>query len=127
MRRFSFSAALIGLTGLPLAAVAASPAATTKAVPITKAAPEGGPAAASIPLAPAVLGPRPRLNPKVEPSAATKLSPGISDLTAPNSLALPTKPEMVRIQQLRPLSLAEILTISLRDRMRAKQVPRKFH
>ena len=112
MRRFSFSAALIGLTGLPLAAVAASPAATTKAVPITKAAPEGGPAAASIPLAPAVLGPRPRLNPKVEPSAATKLSPGISDLTAPNSLALPTKPEMVRIQQLRPLGLTEILNLA---------------
>ena len=112
MRRFSFSAALIGLTGLPLAAVAASPAATTKAVPITKAAPEAGPAAASIPLAPAVLGPRPRLNPKVEPSAATKLSPGISDLTAPNSLALPTKPEMVRIQQLRPLGLTEILNLA---------------
>lgn len=112
MRRFSFSAALIGLTGLPLAAVAASPAATTKAVPITKAALEGGPAAASIPLAPAVLGPRPRLNPKVEPSAATKLSPGISDLTAPNSLALPTKPEMVRIQQLRPLGLTEILNLA---------------
>ena len=119
MRRFSFSAALIGLTGLPLAAVAASPAATTtksalstNAVPVPKPAPNGGPAATSIPLAPAVLGPRPRLNPKVEPSAATKLSPGISDLSAPNSLALPTKPEMVRIQQLRPLGLTEILNLA---------------
>lgn len=119
MRRFSFSAALIGLTGLPLAAVAASPAATTtkpalstNAVPVPKSETNGGPAAASIPLAPAVLGPRPRLNPKVEPSAATKLSPGISDLSAPNSLALPTKPEMVRIQQLRPLGLIEILNLA---------------
>ena len=119
MRRLSFSAALIGLAGLPLAAVAATPAATTtKAVPATKAVPvakpvsEGGPAAASIPLAPAVLGPRPRMNPKVAPKAATKLSPGVGDLLAPNSLALPTKPEMVRIQQLRPLSLAEILNLA---------------
>ena len=119
MRRFSFSAALIGLAGLPLAALAATPAATTtkavpssKAVPAVNPAPVGGPAAASIPLAPAVLGPRPRINPKVEPTAATKLSPGIRDLSAPNSLALPTKPEMVRIQQLRPLSLAEILNLA---------------
>ncbi|MCX5937454.1 MAG: TolC family protein [Cyanobium sp. LacPavin_0920_WC12_MAG_62_9] len=119
MRRFSFSAALIGLTGLPLAALAAAPAATTtkpalstNAVPVPKPEHNGGPAAASIPLAPAVLGPRPRLNPKVEPSAATKLSPGISDLSAPNSLALPTKPEMVRIQQLRPLGLTEILNLA---------------
>ena len=113
MRRFSFSAALIGLTGLPLAAVASTPAVTTtKPVPITKAGPAGGAAGASIPLAPAVLGPRPRMNPKLEPTAATKLSPGVGDLSAPNSLALPTKPEMVRIQQLRPLSLAEILNLA---------------
>ena len=113
MRRFSFSAALIGLTGLPLAAVASTPAVTTtKPVPITKAGPAGGAAGASIPLAPAVLGPRPRMNPKLEPTAATKLSPGVRDLSAPNSLALPTKPEMVRIQQLRPLSLAEILNLA---------------
>ena len=119
MRRFSFSAALIGLAGLPLAAVAATPATTTtkavpatKAVPVAKPASEGGPAAASIPLAPAVLGPRPRINPKVAPTAATKLTPGVGDLIAPNSLALPNKPEMVRIQQLRPLGLTEILNLA---------------
>ena len=120
MRRFSFSAALIGLAGLPVAAVAATPAANTtkavvpatKSVPAVKSSSEGAPAAASIPLAPAVLGPRPRINPKVEPTAATKLSPSIRDLSAPNSLALPTKPEMVRIQQLRPLGLTEILNLA---------------
>ena len=119
MRRFSFSAALIGLAGLPLAAVAATPATTTtkavpatKAVPVVKPASEGGSAAASIPLAPAVLGPRPRMNPKVAPTAATKLTPGVRDLIAPNSLALPNKPEMVRIQQLRPLGLTEILNLA---------------
>jgi len=119
VRRLSFSAALIGLAGLPLAAVATTPAVTTtkaapptKAVPVAKPVPEGGPAAASIPLAPAVLGPRPRINPKVVPTAATKLTPGVGDLLAPNSLALPTKPEMVRIQQLRPLGLTEILNLA---------------
>ena len=119
MRRFSFSAALIGLAGLPLAAVAATPATTTtkavpatKAVPVAKPASEAGPAAASIPLAPAILGPRPRMNPKVAPTAATKLTPGVRDLIAPNSLALPNKPEMVRIQQLRPLGLTEILNLA---------------
>jgi OMF family outer membrane factor len=48
------------------------------------------------------------LNPKIEPKAATQLKSGVGDLAAPNSLALPTKAEMVRIQQLRPLSLADV-------------------
>ena len=52
------------------------------------------------------------MNPKVAPTAATKLTPGVRDLIAPNSLALPNKPEMVRIQQLRPLGLTEILNLA---------------
>jgi OMF family outer membrane factor len=123
VRRFSFSAALIGLTGLPLAAVAATPAVTTpKAVPASKPAPEGAPAAVSIPLAPAVLGPRPRLNPKVAPTAATQLKSGVSDLAAPNSLALPTKAEMIRIQQLRPLSLAEVQNLAEVNNLNLKAI-----
>ena len=79
-----------------------------------QAAPQPQPQAKSVdtssgvPLAPAVLGPRPRLNPKVEPKAATQLKSGVGDLGAPNSLALPTKVEMVRIQQLRPLGLTDV-------------------
>ena len=129
MRRFSFSAALIGLAGLPLAAVAATPATTTtkpapstNAVPATKSVPGGAPAAASIPLAPAVLGPRPRLNPKVEPTAATQLKSGVGDLAGPNVLALPTKPEMVRIQQLRPLSLAEVQNLAEVNNLNLKAI-----
>jgi len=129
VRRFSFSAALIGLTGLPLAAVAATPAVTTpkavpptNAVPVSKPAPEGAPAAVSIPLAPAVLGPRPRLNPKVAPTAATQLKSGVGDLAAPNSLALPTKAEMVRIQQLRPLSLAEVQNLAEVNNLNLKAI-----
>ena len=134
MRRFSFSAALIGLAGLPLAAVGAPAAVNTKAAPVTKAVPavqavpatqpasEGAPANAAIPLAPAVLGSRPRMNPKVEPTAATQLKSGVRDLAGPNILALPTKPEMVRIQQLRPLSLAEVQNLAEVNNLNLKAI-----
>ena len=103
MRRFSLSAALtaplIGVMGLPWAGQAApQPQPQAKSVDTSS----------GVPLAPSVLGPRPRLNPKVEPKAATQLKSGVGDLAAPNSLALPTKTEMVRIQQLRPLGLADV-------------------
>ena len=103
------------MAALPLAAVAATPAVNaTKAVPKAKAVPQAkaAPQGSSVPMAPAVLGPRPRVNSKVEPKAATQPIPGVGDLLAPKSLELPTKPEMVRIQQLRPLSLAEILNLA---------------
>ena len=107
MRRFSLSAVLtaplIGLVGVP-AAVLAAPQPPQQAQ--TQAKPAATPS--GVPLAPAVLGPRPRLNPKVEPQAATQLKSGVRDLAAPNILALPTKAEMVRIDQLRPLGLADV-------------------
>ena len=109
MRRFSLSAALtaplIGVLGVPMAVLAAP-----QAQPPQQSQSQAKPAAPSsgVPLAPAVLGPRPRLNPKVEPQAATQIKPGVTDLAAPNILALPTKAEMVRIQQLRPLGLADV-------------------
>lgn len=96
VRRPFLKAALIGLAGLPIAAYPAEP--RTAAV-----APEGG-----IPLAPAVKGSRPRLNPNQVKPAATKLEPRVKDLASPQQLALPTKAEMVRIQQLRPLGLTEV-------------------
>ena len=104
MRRFSLSAALtaplIGVMGLPWAGQAAPEQPLPQAKPANTSS--------GVPLAPAVLGPRPRLNPNVEPKAATQLKSGVGDLAAPNSLALPTKVEMVRIQQLRPLGLADV-------------------
>ena len=65
-----------------------------------------------LPLAPAVKGPRPRSNPKVLPPAATQLPAQGVDLGAPAPLALPTKPQEVRIEELRPLSLNESETIA---------------
>ena len=109
MRRFSLSAVLtaplIGLVGVP-AAVLAAPQPQPPQQAQSQAKPAVTPS--GVPLAPAVLGPRPRLNPKVEPQAATQLKSGVRDLAAPNILALPTKAEMVRIDQLRPLGLADV-------------------
>ena len=65
-----------------------------------------------VPLAPQVKGSRPRVNPKLVTPAATKLLPQLKDLAAPPSLALPTRADQVRIQQLRPLGLTEVLNLA---------------
>ncbi len=62
------------------------------------------------------------MNPKVEPTAATQLKSGVRDLAGPNILALPTKPEMVRIQQLRPLSLAEVQNLAEVNNLNLKAI-----
>jgi len=61
-----------------------------------------------LPQATAVKGERPKSNPTVLPPAAIKLDPVLQRLAAPASLALPTKPEQVRIVSMRPLSLKEV-------------------
>ena len=66
----------------------------------------------SIPLAPAIKGERPKSNPSVLPPAATELPPSELDLSAPAPLALPVKPEQVRIRELRPLGLPEAETLA---------------
>lgn len=58
------------------------------------------------------MGSRPRANPAVLAPAATVLPPGLQQLQAPASLALPTRPSQVRIRQLRPLGLAEVETLA---------------
>ena len=65
-----------------------------------------------LPLAPAVIGPRPKSNPAVLLPAATRLDPALQRLAAPATLALPTKVEQVRIQALRPLSLKDVETLA---------------
>lgn len=55
-----------------------------------------------------VRGYRPRVNPTLVTPAATKLAPGLENLPSPAALALPVKPEQVRIQELRPLGLLEV-------------------
>ncbi|MEB3194822.1 MAG: TolC family protein [Cyanobacteriota bacterium] len=65
-----------------------------------------------LPLAPKVLGPRPKSNPKVMPPAAKRLPADQPDLAAPAPLALPNQPQQVRIEELRPISLEEAETIA---------------
>jgi OMF family outer membrane factor len=61
-----------------------------------------------LPLAPQVKGQRPKSDASVLAPAATKLDPSLQNLAAPASLALPTKPEQVRIVEMRPLSLKDV-------------------
>jgi len=63
---------------------------------------------APLPLAPQVKGPRPKSDASVLAPAATKLDPSLQNLAAPATLALPNKPEQVRIVELRPLSLKDV-------------------
>jgi OMF family outer membrane factor len=79
--------------------------------------PEGSSMPPPLPLAPEtplggsptqVRGYRPKVNPTLVTPAATKLAPGLDNLPAPASLALPVKPEQVRILELRPLGLLEV-------------------
>ncbi len=61
-----------------------------------------------LPLAPQVKGARPKSDASVLAPAATKLDPSLQNLAAPATLALPNKPEQVRIVELRPLSLKDV-------------------
>jgi OMF family outer membrane factor len=101
------------------AATAAPPAASTPSaaeaagVPgLNPVDPAGSAIRQSIPLAPAVKGNRPKSNPSVLPPAATQLPPQELDLAAPAPLALPVKPDQVRIRELRPLGLPEAETLA---------------
>ena len=61
-----------------------------------------------LPLAPQVKGARPKSDASVLAPAATKLDPSLQYLAAPATLALPNKPDQVRIAELRPLSLKDV-------------------
>lgn len=60
-----------------------------------------------LPTAIELKGARPRVNEAAVTPAATTLPPELAPLTAPPSLALPSKPSEVRIRELRPLSLEQ--------------------
>ena len=102
----SFAAAAVGLFSIASAVHAAE----TPPPPAAAANPEAAldPKPTPLPLAPAVLGNRPKSDASVLPPAATRLDPALQNLAAPASLALPTKVEQVRIQALRPLSLKDV-------------------
>ncbi|MFM7170125.1 MAG: TolC family protein, partial [Cyanobium sp.] len=65
-----------------------------------------------LPLAPKVLGPRPKSNPNVLAPASKTLPSDQRDLVAPAPLALPNQPKQVRIEELRPISLEDAETIA---------------
>ena len=56
-------------------------------------------------------GTRPKSDPSVLAPAATTLPPEVNRLYGPAPLALPNKPEQVRIEDLRPLSLTEAVEL----------------
>ena len=109
MSIFNSRLALLALLAAPLLSFAVQAQETS--------APAASQAEAGLPLAPETLrgdsttklrGYRPRLNPTLVTPAATKLAPGLENLPAPASLALPVKPDQVRITELRPLGLVEV-------------------
>jgi outer membrane factor, OMF family len=116
--------ALVSLLGLPLftppllaqesetpvAAPQVSQEPSPEPVPTQAAAPVQE--ASSLPLAPDVKGDRPKVNPKLVPPAASELPPPLDAYAAPNPLALPVRPEQVQIQELRPLTLAQVETLA---------------
>ena len=115
MLNFTSRLALLCLLGAPLLSFAAK--AQEKPDPAASQADLTLPMSSPLPLAPEALrrdsttklrGYRPRLNPTLVTPAATKLAPGLENLPAPASLALPVKPEQVRITELRPLGLVEV-------------------
>lgn len=99
--------ALLGLLGFPLIATAVA-AQNAPPVADSAAAPARISGGQALPLGPDVKGTRPRVNPKLVTPAGTQLAPEVEDLPAPDSLALPTKPQQVQIKELRPLSLAQV-------------------
>jgi len=112
---FTSRLALLCLLGTPFLAFAVQ--AQDKPEPAASQADLTLPMPPPLPLAPEALrgdsttklrGYRPRLNPTLVTPASTKLAPGLENLPAPASLALPVKPEQVRITELRPLGLVEV-------------------
>jgi OMF family outer membrane factor len=112
---------LLGALGLPLAGGVAvaddlSPSPGDSTAVEEGAAPSaavdsGGPpvyAPSALPNAIDSKGDRPRVNPRLVAPAATQLGPDLDDLPAPDSLALPTRPEQVQIRELRPLTLPQV-------------------
>ena len=57
-------------------------------------------------------GERPQADPTVIPAAASELPEQLKDLASPPTLALPDAPEQVRIQELRPLTLNDVLQLA---------------
>ena len=104
---------LLAMPGGDLAALAQTESSQEQAAPAdAAAAPAAQTDPRALPLAPESKGSRPRVKSSVVAPAATELPANLTDLPAPDSLALPNRPEQVVIQELRPLTLAEVETLA---------------
>ena len=104
-------ALLLVIPALPGSGLRAEPKPATGAAPVASSAAASS-AADNVPLAPQIKGSRPKSDPSVLPPATTRPPEGDADLIAPNPLSLPVKDSQVRINQLRPLSLAEVESLA---------------
>ncbi|MGE4581841.1 MAG: TolC family protein, partial [Synechococcus sp.] len=74
--------------------------------------PEGRTDQTTLPSAVDLKGSRPRVDPATLTPAGTTLTDSVGDLAAPPTLSLPDQPELVRIKELRPLTLEDALQIA---------------
>ena len=66
----------------------------------------------TLPNARDLKGGRPRVDPATLTPASTDLSDSVADLAAPPTMSIPDQPGQVRIKELRPLTLEEVLQIA---------------
>ena len=108
MRRIA--AAVVLATGV--VAASSLPARGQDSDPANVVLPEGRTDQTSLPSAVDLKGGRPRVDPATLTPAQTTLADSIGDLAAPSTLSLPDQPELVRIKEVRPLTLEDALQIA---------------
>ena len=108
MRRIA--AAVVLATGV--VAASSLPVRGQDADPANVVLPEGRTDQTTLPSAVDLKGSRPRVDPATLTPAGTTLTDSVGDLAAPPTLSLPDQPELVRIKELRPLTLEDALQIA---------------
>ena len=108
MRRIA--AAVVLATGV--VAASSLPVRGQDADPANVVLPEGRTDQTTLPSAVDLKGGRPRVDPATLTPAGTTLTDSVGDLAAPPTLSLPDQPELVRIKELRPLTLEDALQIA---------------
>ena len=108
MRRIA--AAVVLATGV--VAASSLPVRGQDADPANVVLPEGRTDQTTLPSAVDLKGGRPRVDPATLTPAGTTLTDSVVDLAAPATLSLPDQPELVRIKELRPLTLEDALQIA---------------
>ena len=108
MRRIA--AAVVLATGV--VAASSLPVRGQDADPANVVLPEGRTDQTTLPSAVDLKGGRPRVDPATLTPAGTTLTDSVVDLAAPATLSLPDQPELVRIKELRPLTLEDAVQIA---------------